>query len=74
MYGRRVSLNIFPGTPEAEFVVLCYTSLFHSWMKQIHYFTFWDYASLVASGISVPIAMLILGIAVSWSIDGFRVR
>jgi hypothetical protein len=60
------------GTPENEYVQFCYTSLFQDWMRQRQDFAFWDYASIGATGIGIPFAVLILGAGFLWAADGFR--
>jgi hypothetical protein len=50
----------------------CYTSFLDDWMKPAPYFTFLDYASIVATGMVVPIAALIIGFGILWAVGGFR--
>ena len=66
------TLKHVPGNPENEYTKLCYTSLFSDWMSQVPYFTFWDYASIAATAIGVPIVVLALGSALVWAFRGFR--
>jgi hypothetical protein len=43
----------------------CYTNLFSGSMTS--QFTIWDYASIVLSGLAIPVAVLIAGLAI-WGI------
>jgi hypothetical protein len=45
---------------------------FGEWMTQVQNFTFWDYASIGATGIAIPIAAWVLGFCILWAADGFR--
>ena len=45
----------------------CYTNLFSSSMS--NHFTIWDYVSIGLSGIAVPVAVLVAGVAI---LRGFR--
>jgi hypothetical protein len=49
----------------------CYTG-FGEWMSPITYLTFWDYASLIATGMSFPLVALVLGAGTWWVINGFK--
>jgi hypothetical protein len=49
-------------------------SLFDDWVKQPQYFTLSDYASIIVSGLAVPIGAFILGLAALWAADGFMER
>jgi hypothetical protein len=53
-------------------ITYCYTNLFSVWQAPIHHFTIWHYTYFILSAISVPIAMLIIGLAVWWVVSGFR--
>jgi hypothetical protein len=59
-------------TPPGQTVYFCRIGLFDDWMKQITYFTFWDYLTFAVSTLSVPIILLTLGSAVWWAVNGFR--
>lgn len=53
----------------------CYTSLWSAFQdRQTLPESIWDYATIVMSGIIVPVAALILGAAVLWAVGGFRAR
>lgn len=67
-------LKHVPGDqPDNSYVTLCYTG-FSGWMTQVRYFTIWDYASIILSGIAVPVAAFILGICTFWAAAGFKTR
>jgi hypothetical protein len=59
------------GEPWKEYVKFCYTG-FGEWMTQVQNFTFWDYASIAATGVGVPIAAFVIGFGLLWAADGFR--
>lgn len=69
-------LKQYPGSgdkPWEAYVQICYTG-FSSWMTQVRNFTVWDYASIVGSGLAVPVAALVIGLGVLWVKDGFKSR
>jgi hypothetical protein len=45
---------------------------FSEWMIQVRFFTVWDYGSIILYAVSVPLAVLILGLGTLWAIDGFK--
>jgi hypothetical protein len=64
-------LKHVPGDAEGVLTTLCYTG-FSGWMTQYGSFTALDYASIAASGLSVPAAALLAGIGISWAVNGFH--
>jgi hypothetical protein len=58
----------------SQLSVYCRMSLFDDWVKQPQYFTLSDYASIIVSGLAVPIGAFILGLAALWAADGFMER
>lgn len=60
-----------PGSPEGTLTKVCYTGL-SGWQSQVPSFTFADYASLVATGLGIPLIVLGLGAGVAWIAKGFR--
>ena len=64
--------SVAAGKQGTSIVQFCYTSLYSDWMGQPQDFTFWDYASIGATGIGIPFAVLILGGGILWAADGFR--
>jgi hypothetical protein len=60
-----------PG-PQKTLAAMCRTSLFDDWMSQPSYFGFHDYVRLAASGIAIPAVILILGLGISWAVEGYR--
>ncbi len=45
---------------------------FSGWATQYHYFTIWDYATLVGSGVTVPIGIVALSLSVFLVARAFR--
>lgn len=45
---------------------MCFTSLFDDWMSQPGYFGWWEYLRIAISGLSVPLAVLLIGCGVWW--------
>jgi hypothetical protein len=41
-------------------------------MTQWPSFTFWDYASIGATAIGIPLGALVLGFGIWWAANGFR--
>ncbi len=68
--------RIIPGDSEhwKQYQTFCRISLFDDWTKQPQFFTVWDYLNLAASGLALPIAALILGLAGLWAAAGFKAR
>jgi hypothetical protein len=54
-------------------LLLCYTSFFDDWMTAVP-LTFLDYASIIATGMVVPIVVLAFGSALVWAFSGFAAK
>jgi hypothetical protein len=55
-------------------LIYCRLLLLNDWVHHSENFTVDDYLNITLSGLAVPVAAFILGLAGLWAVEGFKTR